>query len=60
VLKSTHITERFTHQLRVEFFDIFNKANFQAPVTTLNNPNFGSMLAANPGRQIQLAMKVIW
>jgi hypothetical protein len=35
-------------------------ANFQAPVTTLNNPNFGRILAANPGRQIQLAMKVIW
>ncbi len=60
LLKNTRITERFTHQLRVEFFNIFNKANFQAPVTTLNNPNFGRIPAANPGRQIQLAMKVIW
>jgi len=60
IFKNTHLSERVTHQLRVEFFDIFNKANFQAPITTLNNPNFGRILAANSGRQIQLAMKVIW
>jgi hypothetical protein len=60
IFKDTRITERFKNELRVEFFNIFNKANFQAPVTTLNNPNFGRILAANPGRQIQLAMKIIW
>jgi hypothetical protein len=60
VMKDTHITERFTHELRVEFFNTMNKANFQAPVTHLNNPNFRRILAANLGRQLQIAMKLKW
>lgn len=60
VSKLTDINERIRSEFRVEFFNIFNKANFLAPVSQLNNPNFGRVLGANPGRQIQLAMKLIW
>jgi hypothetical protein len=60
VTKNTRISERFTHEFRAEFFNIFNKANFNAPVTALNSPNFGKILAAGSGREIQLAMKLLW
>jgi hypothetical protein len=47
-------------QLRGEFFNVFNKANFNSPVTTLTSGNFGRITGAGPGRVIQLAAKVIW
>jgi hypothetical protein len=60
IAKNTRIGERFTHQLRGEFFNVFNNTNFTAPVNQLSNPNFGRILGASAGRQIQLAMKLIF
>ena len=60
VTKNSKLSERFTHQFRAEFFNIMNNKNFLAPVSTLNNPNFGRILGAAPGRQIQFAMKLIY
>ena len=60
ISKNTRMGERFTHQLRAEFFNGFNGTNFTAPVSTLNNPNFGRILAAGSGRSIQFAMKLIF
>jgi hypothetical protein len=47
-------------QLRAEFFNLFNKANFNNPNTTLSSATFGRITGAGPGRAIQLAAKVIW
>ena len=46
ILKNTHvprISETFNVQLRFEFFNIFNRANFQAPVDNLSFGGFGSL-----------------
>jgi len=72
VIKNTRISrisEAFNAQFRVEFFNIFNRANFAPPI---NNSSFfdedgssiggaGSLdqLATRP-REIQLALKLIW
>jgi hypothetical protein len=75
VIKNTHIpniSETFNVQLRFEFFNIFNHANFQAPV---NNTAFNGLVGSNgvdPGsagiidsttttaRQVQLGLKLVW
>jgi hypothetical protein len=58
--KNTKITERLTYQIRADFFNSLNNTNFMSPVSTLNNPNFGRILGAGPGRAIQFAMKLIF
>ena len=58
--KSTKLNERVTHQLRAEFFNILNNKSFFSPVNSLNNPNFGRILGAAAGRQIQFAAKLIF
>ncbi|MBI3425439.1 MAG: TonB-dependent receptor [Acidobacteria bacterium] len=45
-------------QFRVEAFNLFNRANFTAPVTILGAANFGRLLAAEDARQMQFALKL--
>jgi hypothetical protein len=65
----TKISETFNAQFRVEFFNIFNRANFAVPVdnSTLfdqsGNPVPGAGAidqVATPPREIQFALKLIW
>jgi len=67
VFKNTHIGERFTVQFRAEFFNVFNHANFQAPLdfNTLSLQTDGSLNGAGQidsttttSRQIQLGLKL--
>lgn len=69
MFKTTGLTERTSLQFRVETFNTFNHVNYSAPGTTFssatasgpnNNTNFGVISAASPGRQIQLALKLIF
>ena len=69
VFKTTALTDRTSLQFRVETFNTFNHVNYSAPGTTFssasasgpnNNTNFGVISAASPGRQIQLALKLIF
>jgi hypothetical protein len=69
MFKTTAITERTSLQFRVETFNTFNHVNLGTPGTTLssasasgpnNNTNFGVISTASPGRQIQLALKLIF
>jgi hypothetical protein len=75
LIKNTYIakvSETFNVQFRVEMFNVFNRANFQAP-----NPNDGNSIVltstgtvagtggvlvstVTPSRQLQLALKIIW
>jgi carboxypeptidase family protein len=69
MFKTTAITERTSLQFRVETFNTFNHVNLGTPGTTFssasasgpnNNTNFGVISTASPGRQIQLALKLIF
>jgi hypothetical protein len=72
-MKFKRISENFTAQFRVEFFNLFNRPNFSPPVD--NNAIFDStglsLTGANgtagaitstvtTSRQMQLALKLIW
>jgi hypothetical protein len=62
------ISEQFNVQFRVDFFNILNRANFNAPVDNLQPfdgngapvGGFGQLDSVGPAREIQFAMKVIW
>ncbi len=47
-------------QLRGEFFNAFDKVNFNNPVTNISASNFGRIIGSGPGRVVQVAMKLIW
>jgi hypothetical protein len=55
--KTTHITERTSLEVRAEFFNIFNHAQFQNPSGTFGSATFGDVTGANAPRIGQLAMK---
>jgi hypothetical protein len=62
ILKVTPITEKTFLQLRAEFFNIFNHAQFANPVTTQHTAStFGVIqnTATNP-RIIQFALKLVF
>jgi TonB dependent receptor len=69
VSKTTKITERLSHELRVESFDLLNHPNFSNPgtVAQVGSTTFGVIRAtrgptgdAGSSRQIQFAMKLIF
>jgi hypothetical protein len=45
-------------QIRGEFFNSLNHTNFGLPVNSIDSPSFGSVIAASPGREIQLGARV--
>lgn len=47
-------------QFRSEFFNLFNRPNFNNPTTNLTSPSFGRILSAQTARQIQLALKYLF
>ena len=47
-------------QFRSEFFNIFNRANFGRPDSTLESPTFGQILTVLPGREVQFSFKLLW
>lgn len=60
MLKDTKIAERALVQFRFEGFNIFNHANFNNPVNTVTNANFGKILGAGDPRILQLALKLFF
>ena len=63
VFKNSHlpITESTRLQLGVEFFNIFNHANYTVPNNNMNDPgSFGRFDAAFPGRVIRYRLKVLF
>jgi hypothetical protein len=47
-------------QLRIEVFNLFNRANFDVPNRTAFTPNFGRIFSAGPARQMQFGIKAVF
>lgn len=73
--KMTQITERYSLQFRAEGFNVFNRENFGNPSASLQQgastsastvvsgsalSTFGQITSANPMRQLQLGLKLIF
>ena len=58
IFKNFSLTERFKLQFRAEFFNIFNRANFLDPGTSVSASGFGGIESANDPRIGQLALKL--
>jgi hypothetical protein len=60
LVKNTAFTERFTMQLRAEFFNLFNRDNFNLPDGFVGSPTFGQITSAQAPRRVQLAVKFLF
>lgn len=58
MVKTFPIRESLRLQFRAEAFNLFNKVNFDNPVSTLNSPLFGHLTTAEPGRVLQFALRL--
>ena len=47
-------------QLRLEVFNLFNRANLDLPDAFLGSPTFGRILSAGAPRRVQLGVKAIF
>ena len=55
--KNILVTEGKEFQFRAEFFNFLNHTNFRLPDSDISSPTFNQILAAQPPRLIQLALK---
>jgi len=60
LLKNTTITERVSTQLRFEFFNAFNHANYGAPNAVVNTATAGQVASASDPRILQFGLKVVF
>jgi hypothetical protein len=52
------INEATRLEFRAEFFNLFNKTNFQAATADITSGAFGTITSTFPARQIQFAVKL--
>jgi hypothetical protein len=52
------LKEKVNFDLRGEFYNIWNKANFNVPGATFGAADFGLVTSARPGRTVQLAARL--
>ena len=55
--KTTEVSDGHQVEFRVEFFNAFNRANFDRPERTLGNSTFGKIFGADRAREIEIALK---
>lgn len=61
IAKQFAFTERYRLDLRTEFFNLFNRTQFDQPVNSLAAGNFGQIIGqANSPRNIRFALKFIF
>jgi hypothetical protein len=60
ILKRTAINERFSFDLRLEFFNIFNHAQFINPTGNISDTGFGIVTNARDPRIGQVSAKFYW
>jgi Carboxypeptidase regulatory-like domain len=59
-VKHTQIRERYAFDLRIEFFNIFNHAQFMNPDGNISDTNFGIITNARDPRIGQVSAKFYW
>jgi hypothetical protein len=57
-IKGFVLRESFRAELRGEFFNLFNRANFNLPAHSAGVPAFGIINSAQAGRSVQIAARV--
>ncbi|HVA72060.1 MAG TPA: carboxypeptidase-like regulatory domain-containing protein [Candidatus Limnocylindrales bacterium] len=58
LMKDTQITESTSFEMRIEFYNLFNHTQFNAPLGNIQDgSSFGQIFTAGNGRLIQLAAK---
>ena len=60
LLKHTVIKENLAFDVRMEFFNIFNHAQFMNPGGNISNPSFGIISSARDPRIGQFSLKFYW
>jgi len=60
ISKRTVIHENYAFDLRVEFFNIFNHAQFKNPTGNINDSNFAVVTSARDPRIGQISAKFYW
>jgi hypothetical protein len=60
VSKQVKLTGSTRAEIRLEAFNLFNRANFVAPNGNRSTSAFGTITATYDPRQVQLAAKVVW
>lgn len=58
--KDLRWTDRFTSQIRGEFFNAFNTTSFNAVDNNMSSPTFGRYTTAFDSRRIQLALRLVF
>ena len=58
--KNIRLTESKELQFRAELFNILNHTNFHLPNSDISSPTFNQILAAEPPRLIQFALKFLF
>ncbi|MBV8903404.1 MAG: TonB-dependent receptor, partial [Acidobacteriia bacterium] len=60
IAKRFSVAEQRFFQFRAEAFNTFNQVNLKPPIATVGTAGFGTITAANPGRNVQLGLKFYW
>ena len=61
LLKDFHVTEKRYFQIRGQFYNVFNRANFSNPNGLLGSPAFGTIASTvNGGRFIQVTLRFVF
>ena len=58
IMKNFRFTEQRSLQFRCEALNVMNRANFGSPVNYVDAQNAGQILSADPGRNLQLALRL--
>jgi hypothetical protein len=60
IQKTIPVTEAKSFEIRGEFFNIFNHAQFSNPSGNISNSSFGNVTSARPMRIGQVSARFIW
>ena len=60
VLRNINLRERADLQFRFEFFNLFNRTNFDLPDNFFGSPTFGQILSAGAPRRVQFGVKLLF